>query len=244
MMGGKDEVGAAAPGSPDWWRARRRGDHLRNRRRRVHGITLERMAAATLRIIRDEGLDAVSMRRVAAELGTGSASLYRHVSSRDELLVVVADELLGTIPLVDAGGDWRQVIGRQAQAFREALLANPAIVELITRAQLLGPNALRARERALGFLLAAGFPPPLAVRTYLAVTHYVIGSVQLDNRSTKRMPAERAALVALFAELDPDTHPNVHAVADILGGLHPDDEFRFGLGALIDGVAAELARGA
>src|SRR5205807_9420027 len=84
--------------------------------------------------------------------------------------------------------------------------------------------SLRGRELMLRHLLGQGFPPPLAVRTYLALVHYVMGSVHVDDRSTKRDPADREALTALFAGLDRDDYPTVVGLADILGGLEPDDE--------------------
>lgn len=234
------KVPSESPGSPQWWQARLRGDHQRNRLPRANGITLERIAEATLAVIERDGLERVSMRRVALELDTGPASLYRHVASRDELLVIVADELIGTLSLdaVPPGEDWRRRTEDYARQFRSALVASPALRQLVTHAQLLGPNALRARETALADLLAAGFAPALAVRTYLAVTHYVIGAVQLDDRSTKHHGYDRRALQTLFRSLEPATYPTVHALGGELGGLHPDDEFEFGLHALLDGIAA------
>jgi AcrR family transcriptional regulator len=231
------------PGSPQWWRARMRGDHERNRRQRANGITGARIAEATVAIIKAEGLDAVTMRRVATELGTGAASLYRHFASREELLVVVTDELLGQIRFVPPPGDeWRPRAEAYAAAFRQALLAHPALAQLMATGQALGPNSLRAREIVLGGLLASGFPPPLAVRSYLTITHYVISTVQLDDRSTKRDPRDRAELQALFRDLDEGTFPTVHALADELGGMHPDDEFEFGLMIMLDGITAQLAQ--
>ena len=231
----------ATPGTAQWWTARRDTRPARNAR--SGSLNLDAIAAATLGIIEHEGLDAVTMRRVADELGTGAASLYRHVASRDELLVVVADKLLegvGTSPAADLS--WREHCERAARGYRALLLARPAVVALLSRSQLLGPNSLRGRELMLRHLLAQDFPPALAVRTYLGLVHYVMGSVHVDDRSTKRRPADRRALTALFAGLDRDDYPTVVELAGLLGGLEPDDEFEFGLQALLDGVAAALER--
>src|SRR5437899_2390560 len=230
------------PGTAQWWNARQNA--RAPRRHRSGGLNLDAITAATLSIIDDEGLDAVTMRRVADEPGTGAASLYRHVASRDELLVVVADKLVesvGTAPVADDLG-WREQCERAARVYRALLLARPAVVSLLSRGQLLGPNSLRGRELMLQHLVAQDFPPALAVHTYLALVHYVMGSVHVDDRSTKRDPAERDALTALFAGLDRDEYPTVVELADLLGGLEPDDEFEFGLRALLDGVATALDR--
>jgi AcrR family transcriptional regulator len=184
------------------------------------------------------------MRRVADELGTGAASLYRHVTGRDELLVVVADRLLEAVGSAPAADElaWREHCERAARGYRALLLARPAVVSLLGRSQLLGPNSLRGRELMLRHLLAQDFPPRLAVHTYLALVHYVMGSVHVDGRSTKRDPAERHDLTELFAGLARDDYPTVVELADLLGGLEPDDEFEFGLRALLDGIAAALER--
>jgi AcrR family transcriptional regulator len=231
------------PGSPLWWLARLRGEHRLNRKPRADGITLDRITAVCLVIIERDGLDAVTTRRVARELGTGSASLYRHVGSRAELLAVVADQLLETAvapPELPSDLDWRTRTERHAYEFRRALHARPALIPLITAGQLLGPNSLKARDLALGHLLAAGFPPQVAVRVYLSVANYVVGSAQLDNRSTSQELHPPAELRALFQELDPADYPNTHQLMTELSESRADDEFQFGLDALLDGISALL----
>jgi TetR/AcrR family tetracycline transcriptional repressor len=233
---------AVVPGSVQWWSARQHSPVTR--RARSGGLNLDAIAAATIQIIEDEGLDAVTMRRVADQLDTGPASLYRHISGRDELLVVVADKVLDVVEAttVDERVGWRDYCEQAARGYRTLMLARPALVPLLRRTQLLGPNSLRGRELMLRHFVAHDFPPLLAVHTYLAVVHYVMGAVQVDERSTKRDAAEREALTALFAGLDPDTYPTVVQLSSILGGLEPDEEFEFGLRALLDGIAAALER--
>jgi AcrR family transcriptional regulator len=205
---------------------------------------MEVIADATIRLIDQVGLHEVTMRRVAEELNTGAASLYRHVSGRDELLVLVADKSLEALGEATGyeGLTWRQLCERAAHGYRDLLLRRPAVAALLERSQLLGPNSLRGREIMLRELLARGFPPTLAVHTYLTVIHYVMGSVRVDDRSTKRDPDEREALKELFSDLDREQYPTVVGLADILGGLEPDDEFEFGLQALLDGIATQLER--
>jgi AcrR family transcriptional regulator len=233
----------APPGSASWWRHRYRTASAPRRRARVDGLTLEAITEATLRIIDGEGLPAVTMRRIAEELGTGAASLYRHVASREELLVLVADQVFDfPAPPADRKLGWRKQSELTARRYRKFLLGKPAAVALLNQAQLLGPSSLRGREVVLERLIGQGFPPELAVRTYLTLTHYVIGSIHVDDRSAKRDPRERRALISLFRELDAEQFPTVVDLADVLGGLSPDDEFEFGLQALLDGIAAALQR--
>nr|WSX53789.1 TetR/AcrR family transcriptional regulator [Streptomyces sp. NBC_00974] len=152
---------AAEPGSPAWWQARYAE---RDRRRpRQGGLTLDRITAGALELADHEGLDALTMRRLGDHLHVRHTSLYRHVASREELLIATVDHMLGEIRLPQFDGDWRSGMDGGAREFRRVLAAHPAVVPLLTTGQLLGPNALRAREHALAQLLTHGWSPRSAV---------------------------------------------------------------------------------
>ncbi|MBP2055346.1 AcrR family transcriptional regulator [Streptomyces griseochromogenes] len=192
---------------------------------------------ASLRIADEQGLDALTMRAVAERMKLRHTSLYRHVPSREALLVELVDHMLGEISLPAPGPDWRAATEAGAREYRRVLLAHRALVPLLTLGQLLGPNALRAREHGLGLLTEAGWPADSTVRIYLTVTHYVVGSVLLDTGGAARTPGERAAMTSLFASLSTRTHPLVAAHSALLNGLDGDGEFDFGLRCLLDGIA-------
>jgi AcrR family transcriptional regulator len=230
------------PGSVAWWRERNRSG-IRTGRPRANGLSLDRIFVATVAILEDEGLEAVTMRRIADHLGTGPASLYRHVSGRDELLVLLTDRLLATEVSVDEEAvDWRTGCERIAKSFRERLLRSPALAVLAAQGQMLGPNSLLGRERVLCWLIDQEFSASLAVHTYLLLTRFVIGSLSTYDRSSKQDPGERDELVLLFKELDPAEFPTLVAVANQIGGQRPEDEFELGLTALLDGIAASRER--
>lgn len=173
------EPAPAEPGSAAWWQARYAE---RDRRRpRQGGLTLDRITAGALELADREGLEALTMRRLGDHLQVRHTSLYRHVASREELLIETVDHMLGEIRLPSLDGDWRAGLEGGAREFRRVLAAHPAVVPLLTAGQLLGPNALRAREHALGQLLAHGWAPRSAVHVYLTVTHFVIGAAVLDS---------------------------------------------------------------
>jgi AcrR family transcriptional regulator len=230
------------PGSAEWWRNRYRAG-VPAGRPRANGLSLDRICEATMAIIENEGLDAATMRRIAEYLGTGPASLYRHVSGRDELLVLLTDRLMDFDGRsIEEDLDWRSGCELIARGFRGLLLGRPALAELCSRGQMLGPNSLRGREQVLRWLLREGFSASLAARTYLLLTRYVIGSLHTNDRSSKQNPDERAAVIRLFEEIDPVEFPTVVALADELGGQRPEDEFEFGLAVLLDGIAASRER--
>jgi AcrR family transcriptional regulator len=135
------------------------------------------------------------MRRVADVLGTGPASLYRHVAGRDELVALVVDHVIGSLPRArPPRGDWRTLAEWTARRFRAHLLDHRAFVPLITSAQLLGPQSMRGRESVVSMLIRQGFSPVDAVRTQLVLQHFIVATVQLDVRAAARTPAAPPAV--------------------------------------------------
>ncbi|WP_333762908.1 TetR/AcrR family transcriptional regulator [Streptomyces sp. IBSBF 2390] len=229
---------SAPVGSAAWWSERYA---VRARQRsRAGGITLGAIMDASLHIADEQGLDALTMRAVGERMGLRHTSLYRHVPSREALLVELVDHMLGEIALPDSGPatDWRAGTEAGAREYRRVLLAHRALVPLLTRGQLLGPHALRAREHGLRLLTDAGWSAESAVRIYLTVTHHVVGAVLLDTGGAARTPGERAAMTGLFTSLPARTHPLLTAHAALLNGVDGDEEFDFGLRCLLEGIAA------
>lgn len=226
-------------GTGGWWLLRTQSP-LR-RRARKDGITEQRITAAALRILETDGHDALTMRRIAQELGTGPASIYRHVASREELTVLVVDHVLGLHDATPpANGDWRQTARWGAGELRRHLLAHPAVVPLITSAQMLGPNSMRGRDFALRTLISAGFSPHVAVRSYLSIVHFTVACVQLDLRTAAHTDHQRQVLHDYFAHQDPTRYPEVVTHADVLATHNSDAEFTFGLNAILDGISLHL----
>ena len=224
------------PGSAPWWLGRTRARP--ERRPRKDGITLERIVAVAVEVVQAEGHEALTMRRLAERLGTGPASLYRHVAGRDELVALVVDHVIGSLPRErPPRGDWRTRLEWLARRIRDHLLVHRAFVPLITSAQLLGPSSMRGREAVVSMLLRAGFTPVDAVRTQLILQHFIVATVQLEVRAAARTPAERRQLRELFAGQDPARFPTVVAHAGVLATQRSEDEFEFGLRAILDGVA-------
>ncbi|WP_231388104.1 TetR/AcrR family transcriptional regulator C-terminal domain-containing protein [Mycobacterium sp. 360MFTsu5.1] len=201
-------------------------------------VPFDRIVATALQIVDDEGADALSMRVLAQRLDSGTATLYRHVSNRAELIAHVIDRVLGEIeyPPDDSGGrTWQEDCAAGAHAMFDALSRHKNVAPLLADHVPIGPNAMLHRERVLSRLLASGFTPELAAKTHATVARYVLGfAVQLrgDDASNAQ---ESADLSAHFHYLDPETFPSTYAVADVLPiPLH--DEFEFGLRMIISGV--------
>jgi AcrR family transcriptional regulator len=191
-----------------------------------------------LRLVDKAGVQAFSLRTLADELGSGTATLYRHFASKDELMVDVVDRVLGEIHFsgLDTPASWQQALTSGAEALYHALRRHPNTLPLLITQVPVGPNALSAREHALALLVAHGFPTALAARAFTAVGHYVIGFAIQKQGPGAADAADGTQLHAFYRTLDPAAFPVTTAAASALTSVHSDEEFRFGLDLLIVGL--------
>ena len=133
-------------------------------RRRRDPITQEAIVETALRILDSEGLDGLSMRRIAEELDTGAASLYWHVGSKDGLLDLLFDHVIGEqqVPKPDPAR-WQEQLKQVARTQRATILRHRDIVAISLGRIPMGPHALRYSEAVLAILRAGGVPDWLAV---------------------------------------------------------------------------------
>jgi AcrR family transcriptional regulator len=226
------------PGSPGWWSSRplvpvyRRGRPPRS---------LERIVTVALEIVDEVGTDAFSMRLLADRLGSGTATIYRHLSSKDELMVYMVDRILGEVD-IEADADalssatWQDATARGASAFYEVLQNHPNVLPLLIGQVPVGPNALLNRERSVAVLLACGFPLELAARAYAAVAHYVVGFALQEHAPGAPQSEDAEKLRDFYRALDAKTYPATVAVAFELTSVPRSEEFRFGLQLVLAGI--------
>jgi AcrR family transcriptional regulator len=206
-----------------------------------------RIIDVALRLLDEVGVQALTLRMLADALESGTATLYRHFASKDELLAHVVDRILGEVrpaPEDAKGLSWREAVAVGADAFYETLRRHPQALPLLVAQVPVGPNSLRSRERALGLLIAFGFPVDLAARAFTAIGHYVIGFAIQQHGPGSTHPEDGRQLADYYESLAPDVYPATTAAAQHLTGVPPHEEFRFGLGLLLDGLeGAGRARG-
>jgi len=167
-----------------------RQENATRRRPRADGLTIDRIVGAAILLVDASGLPALTVRRLADDLGTGSASLYRHVASREELVVLMVDHVLGEVALP---GDELAPLTRielLAGELRRVLLHHERLLPALTASPLLGPNALRGVEVGLNSALDAGFAPEVATPAVLALIDFVLGTVYFDTSSAGRSLAD------------------------------------------------------
>jgi AcrR family transcriptional regulator len=244
--GDRDPTGAVNSPSeplppPPWQRTPTRAV-----RRRRDPISKEAIVATAIRLMDAEGFDALSMRRIAEELGTGAASLYWHVGSKDGLLDLVFDELIGEVTVPDPDPlRWREQVKDLARAQRAGTLRHPYVVRVSIGRIPMGPNALVFSERTLAILRAGGLPPRLAVRA----SHLLISTVNgftIDETGVSGTgpdaagaPAADAAAAAggYLATLPPERFPNLVSLAQEFADADRDARFELLIDIFVDGLA-------
>lgn len=226
-----------------WWSSRPAAPIYRRGR---PPRSLERIVSVALEIVDEVGAD-FSMRLLADRLGSGTATLYRHLAGKDELMVYVVDRILGEVDVqTDAdtlsSTTWQEATARSSVAFYEVLKNHPNALPLLLSQVPVGPKALIQRERSLAVLLACGFPPDLAARAYTAVAHYVVGFALQRYAPGAPQGDAAARLCDFYRALEGEIYPATIVTAEELTGVPLDEEFRFGLQLILDGIERSRSR--
>ena len=204
---------------------------------------------AALAILKSDGLDAVTMRRVAAALDTGAASLYVYVPGREGLLLAMLDRVTATVDLeAPDPSHWRAQLHSLLRRMRQALLAHPGIAAMTLTDPPTTEAILRWVENLLGILLAGGFDPQDAAWTCDIFVSLVTALASEDdvrrasNRSDNERREQADKLYETFAGLPPDRFPFIatHAAQMVAGD--GDERFRYAIDVIVDGVVARAAR--
>jgi AcrR family transcriptional regulator len=228
---------APAPGSAAWWSARAvpPAERGRGRPRR----SFENIVSVAADLVDELGVDGVNMRLLAQRLETGTATLYRHVRGKEELMVYVLDSRMGEIVgAYDAQSarprSWREALERIAFAYRGFLDAHPNVLPLLVGRLPVGPQALAIRERTLAALTERGFSQALAARAFTTLLQYVVGSAVTQAGSPA--PDEAAAIRDYYRSLDAAVYPHVAAAAEALTHTPREAGFVEGLDIVLDGI--------
>ncbi|MEU2503323.1 TetR/AcrR family transcriptional regulator C-terminal domain-containing protein [Streptomyces sp. NPDC007863] len=214
------------------------------------GLTLSRIVAAAVTVADAEGLTAVSMRRVAAELGVATMSLYRHVADKDDLLVRMMDVAIAERPLpADPPPGWREPLDVAARQLWGLFRAHPWLAPAmsLTRPQLI-TSAMVYSEWVLGSLHRHGLDDQSAFTAHLTLLNYIRGLAL--NMETEREAEAQSGLdseewmdtqePALRATLEGGRYPQLARLSRAGYDFDLDGLFEFGLQRLLDGLAVLL----
>lgn len=210
------------------------------------GLSLERIVDAGVRVAEADGLGAVSMPRVAKELGAAPMSLYRHVGAKDELLALMLDAVCGRPPEPEPDDGWRAGLTRWSWALLGVWRRHPWALGVTLPGLPTTPNQIAWLEAGLACLRPTGLDPRAKLSVMLLVMGVVRNDATMSAQFSVTTPDERKRAVAdygrvLGALLDESRFPELSillAEGVLADDDPPDDEFTFGLDRVLDGVAA------
>jgi AcrR family transcriptional regulator len=238
----------------------RRGSGSRGPKR---GLSIDAVVAAAIRLADSDGLESVSMARVAEELGFTTMSLYRYVASKDELLQLMWNaSAQGAENLKLEGDNWRSRLRYWAIVQREMIDRHPWITQMPMAAPPLAPNSLRFVELGLEALDDTGLPDDEKIRILGLLSSYTLSEARMAYDAAREVAQARAAATQaqppagddahipqwsferLLRELvDEDTYPRLHRLAwsapvDSQPDLDEREQFLFGVERILDGTQA------
>ena len=219
----------------------------RRRRPTASGVVLskELITETALRLIGEHGPEALSVRRLGAALGCDPSALYRYFRNTDDLLLAIADRIIGdTMDGFVAGPDWVASLREMAMRVRAGYLAHPRAAAMASFRVTRRENEFRAVETGVGLLLSAGFPPADAVRLYLAFIDTVLSHAALDaachSLPREQREADERAWTEAYQSVDPESYP---ALSEVRGELYAmaESSFELAVDLLLDALAAKAS---
>jgi AcrR family transcriptional regulator len=205
-------------------------------------LSREEIVDAARRIVEEEGVGRLTMRRLAGEIGSTPMALYHHVRDKDELLLLLMDDYAARM-LHRPGlpGDPRERVVAVAAAIRELLAEIPWIAEVLAADDLMSRSALWFVEQILDGLAECGLTPEQAVHAYRAIWYYTAGEIIIRAAAARRRTRDDRPTYRdrVFAELDGTELPRLAEVAPRWAPLTAQDTYLDGLRALVDGLTRE-----
>jgi AcrR family transcriptional regulator len=218
-------------------------------------LSRESIVAAAIEIADTEGLEAVSIRRLATKLEARPMTLYSHIERKGDLIDLMMDEVMAGAILADPppSDDWREDLRRIAQATRESVRAHPWIIATAFRRPFIGPNALRHIDQSLAAVSPLPLPPERKRAALLAIDTYTLGFVRWELKSIGKGAGPCAAIddggpsgaeidAYIAAEAASGKYPHLHELGSKKSmslGVKAE-AFETGLNWLIAGIEAEV----
>jgi AcrR family transcriptional regulator len=211
-------------------------------KRRRAPLSRERVLQAAVALADDRGVEELTMRKLAKELGIEAMSLYNHVANKDDLLDGMIDIVFSEIEPPSPGGDWKAELRKRAVSTRAALRRHPWAVGEMEGRTSHGPSNLRVHDAVLGCLRSAGFSLEMTVHAYSVQDAYIYGFALQETDMSSETPEDFATeaqrqMVEYEAVLA--AYPNLVEVVGgyvAKAGYDYESEFLFGLDVILDGL--------
>ena len=201
-------------------------------------LSRERVLRAAVRLADEGGIESLSMRKLAQDLGVKAMSLYNHVANKDDLLDGIVDIVVSEIEVPNLGVDWKTAMRRRAMSAHEVLLRHPwSTMPLVSRVNV-GPAMLRYVDATLGCLREAGFSLEMADRAWNAIDSHIYGftlqELNFPFETEEYSEAAKNGLSLIPADKYPYLNRLTHDVIEgRYDGIH---DFEFGLELILNGL--------
>jgi AcrR family transcriptional regulator len=206
-------------------------------------LTERAIASAALAVLDAAGIEALTMRRLAAELGTSPMALYNHFPDKEAVLEAVTQLILAEIEAPPAGTSWQETARRIMRSARAVGLRHPHAAPLIARFPPRTPDSLAFVEAGFRSFRTAGFDPKTTAHAYRTLVAYSLGTAQIElGDYFAAHPAAGAAPATLDHVTTDRLLPSVAEVGPELSNQDPENEFEAGLDIVLTGLEALLPR--
>lgn len=207
-------------------------------------LTRQRVVQAAIEHADTAGLEALTMRHLAKTLNTAPMALYRHVSSRDDLIDAMIDVVFSEIALPLGGAGWKQAMRDRALSLRDVLSRHRWAIGLMESRRHPGPANLRHHDAVIGKLRAAGFDVAMVAHAYSLLDGYIYGFALTKMNMPLETPADIEAMAQdMFEPFPANEYPNLtEFVTDhvLKPGYDYAEEFEYGLDVILNGIEQAL----
>ena len=205
-------------------------------------LSRERALSAAVAIADADGIDSLTMRKLARALGVEAMSLYHHVENKSDILDGMVDMVFGEIDLPPEGGDWKAGMRRRAESVRATLTRHPWALSIMESRTSPGPGTLRHHDAVLGCFRSGGFSVAMAAHAFSLLDSYIFGFVMQElNLPFDDSDALEEVVGAIMPQLSPAEYPHLVelTVEHVLKpGYTYGAEFDYGLGLILDALEA------
>lgn len=206
-------------------------------------LTPDRIVSAAIELVDDEGLDALSMRKLARRLGVEAMSLYHHVASKGALLDLMVEQVYGEIQLDLVADRWQDQVSNAMRSLRSALIAHPNLLPVVATRPVMSNKTMAMVELGLAILVNAGFTLDRSRQVMNVSVSFVIGHTLTEVGGSPMMfdGYDSKAVTEFRTSISDEELP---LVASSIGRTPEDRAAEFGLGVqcLVEGISAELDR--
>ncbi len=208
-------------------------------------LTRDLILGAALRLADEEGIQAVSMRRLGQALSVEAMSLYKHVSGKEDILDGISDLVMLEVEVPGRDLPWKMALRQSAIATHQALLGHPWASAVLESRRNPGPTRMRYLDAVVSILRDAGFTLPDVARAFIAVDSHVYGFTLMILAWPFDLRDAPDEAMVMANDTFGDAFPGLRSMAELaITGPGVPIEFEFGLDLLLDGLERRLARGA